>query len=86
MSAGGRVVSQRIAISGSGKYRGSDLESSDCEVDVAGSGAVVVRVSDLLDVEITGSGDVRYYGTPEVVESITGSGRLTSLGSRGDSA
>ncbi len=72
----GEVEEQEIKISGSGNYRARDLTSQNCYIKISGSGRGEVKVSDLLDVEIRGSGDIIYYGNPEVRSSIRGSGDL----------
>ena len=66
-----------VEISGSGRYLGEDLEASVGTVRVLGSGGAVVNVTDDLDVDVSGSGDVRYIGDPRVTESITGSGDIS---------
>jgi len=66
-----------VGINGSGSYRGADLTASTGTVEVAGSGSVVVNVSDDLDVSIGGSGDVEYIGDPAVTHSIGGSGDVS---------
>lgn len=37
---------------------------------------------ELLEVEIIGTSEVNYYGSPTVTENITGNGSLTSLGEK----
>jgi hypothetical protein len=66
-----------VEISGSGRYLGEDLEASVGTVRVSGSGGAVVNVTDDLDVDVSGSGDVQYIGDPRVTESITGSGDIS---------
>lgn len=64
------------AVSGSGEVDLSQVEARSANVDVSGSGEVVVQVSDRLDVTITGSGEVGFIGDPEVTSRITGSGEI----------
>jgi hypothetical protein len=66
-----------VEISGSGRYLGEALEAPVGTVRVSGSGEAVVNVTDDLDVDISGSGAVRYIGEPVVSESISGSGDIT---------
>jgi hypothetical protein len=64
-------------ISGSGNIFAFDLESNNCQVGISGSGNCEVFVNNQLDVQISGSGSVRYKGNPPVVNSrITGSGSV----------
>ena len=65
-----------LDILGSGSYRGYDLDANSADVRITGSGDAWILVSDLLRVRISGSGTVRYRGTPDVDVSITGSGRV----------
>lgn len=44
------------------------------------SGEATLRTSEVLDVTISDSGDVNYYGHPRIRQRITDSGKLTSLG------
>ncbi len=65
-----------LTISGSGTIHAYDLEQNNCIVNISGSGNMYVFVNELLDVHITGSGDVNYRGTPDVRTRITGSGSV----------
>ena len=78
----GAVYNQRIVLSGSGRYRASDLKSQTATVTINGSAEVELWAEHKLDARISGSGDVRYYGAPAVTQSVSGSGRLTSLGAK----
>jgi len=75
----GKVDSQEIEINGAGKYDGEDLESRQCEIRVSGAGSATVDVSELLDVEINGVGNVYYTGNPSVTQDISGLGKIRSL-------
>ena len=66
-----------LGISGSGRYAGEGLVASVGTVRVSGSGDAVVRVTDDLDVDVSGSGSVEYIGEPTVTESISGSGDIS---------
>ncbi len=72
----GRVDSQAVDISGSGRYQAEDLESQEAKVDVKGAGEATVNVTDKLDVRITGSGSVEYVGDPTISQEILGAGEL----------
>lgn len=72
----GEAVEQEVRINGSGDYRAADLLSVETDVNISGSGNSTVNVSDFLRAEIRGSGDIIYYGDPEVSSSIRGSGKL----------
>jgi hypothetical protein len=72
----GEAGSLDVSISGSGGFHGENLAVADAEVDVSGSGSVVVNATDSLDVSIGGSGSVRYLGDPVVTQSTGGSGSV----------
>ncbi len=65
-------------INGSGSIKARNASCDDVYADVSGSGDISVTVNDLLDVKISGSGSVEYWGSPEEVNSdISGSGKVT---------
>lgn len=73
---GGRATDQRIAISGAGDYRASELASDNARVAVSGAGKVVINVAQTLKVSISGAGSVEYVGDPKVTQEISGMGRV----------
>src|SRR4051812_14316677 len=72
----GTVGRLDVGLEGSGGGRLGDLAARTARVSVHGSGGVEVRVAERLDVEIQGSGAVRYHGHPTVNEIVDGSGDL----------
>ncbi len=76
----GEVKEQQITISGSGAYRDAGVKCDTADISVPGSGEADVRVGTLLKVRVSGSGNVRYSGKPQVETSITGSGRVRAAG------
>lgn len=76
----GTAPTQEIEILGSGNYYGSDLESENAEIKITGFGDATVWAKDTLDVAITGSGNLEYYGSPKVTQTMTGFGQVNSLG------
>ncbi len=73
----GDVELQTIQLNGSGKYHADALVSDFAVVKIAGSGDARLSVSEDLQVQITGSGNVTYDGYPDVVRNISGSGKLS---------
>lgn len=63
-----------VRIPGSGDVAGADLVARDATVEIRGSGTVTVHATGTLDARISGSGDVRYLGDPEVTSDVRGSG------------
>jgi len=74
----GRAKDLEVGISGSGRFLGEDLETSRAVVEVSGSGAAVVTVTDDLDASVSGSGRISYAGDPpRVRREVSGSGAIT---------
>lgn len=79
---GGAVDTQRVTVEGSGEYNARALSTQTTDVTVASSGGAVVWAEEVLRIAISGSGDVDYYGEPQVTERILGSGGANNLGDR----
>ena len=77
VTIGGKVVRQKIDLSGAGSYEAADLVSSDALVSVSGAGKAVVNASNSLVVDISGAGKVEYLGEPKLKQSISGLGKVT---------
>jgi putative autotransporter adhesin-like protein len=73
---GGKVMAQKVAISGIGTYVAPKLASERAEVSIEGSGEVQLAASTTLAVRIAGVGNVRYQGNPAVTRSIQGIGSI----------
>jgi hypothetical protein len=70
ITVGGAVDQQDLAISGSGEYQAKDLQTKIASAEISGS--------DKLDAQLSGSGQLTYYGNPpEVTQEVSGSGRVT---------
>ena len=76
----GSVDSQTVVVSGVGDYEGGTLASIDAVVTVTSAASATVRVSDTLDVTISGPGTVFYIGDPVITSNITGGGSLQKIG------
>lgn len=72
----GAAPRQTIKITGSGGVDAAELAGAEVNVRTLGSGATSVWAEETLSVEIMGSGDVRYGGSPTVTSRSRGSGRL----------
>ncbi|MBI4731193.1 MAG: DUF2807 domain-containing protein [Chloroflexi bacterium] len=78
----GQVTSQRIGISGTGKYHAGDLQSEVVVIDISGAGEATLWVTESLDVTVSGTGQVDYYGRPQVSFDESGSGDINGLGDK----
>lgn len=80
VTASGTAGRLAIHVSGSGFVDTRELHAKNVEVRISGSGEVEVYATDVLDVTISGSGRVRYAGSPrDVHKSISGSGSIEPL-------
>jgi len=78
ITVGGTVEQQDLKISGSGEYLAKDLQTKVASAEISGSGNATVTVSDKLDAQLSGSGQLTYYGNPpQVTREVSGSGRVT---------
>ncbi len=77
---GGRAEEARLDIAGSGEVELAALEAARAEVRISGHGECELRVSDDLDVSISGFGRVRYHGDPHIRQTIAGAGSVQRLG------
>ncbi len=78
----GKAETHEVNISGSGDVQTAELRTANTRAAANGSGDAFVWALNALDVNITNSGNVAYYGTPAVTEKISGSGELTPLGEK----
>lgn len=73
---GGKVMAQKVAITGMGTYCAPKLVSERAEVAIDGNGEVQLAANNTLAVRIGGVGHVRYHGNPAVTRSIRGIGSI----------
>jgi hypothetical protein len=66
-------------ISGDGNIYTVGMPCQSATIRISGSGSISVYATDYLNVNITGSGDVRYKGSPAVTSQMSGSGTLIRL-------
>jgi hypothetical protein len=83
ITAAGQVQRLDVFLTGSGQVSAGDLESQAALVSLGGSGDVTLWVRDALDVSISGSGTVNYFGQPTVGKrDISGSGDINPMGDK----
>jgi hypothetical protein len=78
----GTVNTQRMNISGSCTNMSPSLRSQFASVEISGSSEATLWVTDHLDLDISGYGYIRYYGTPILTSDISGVGDVIPLGQR----
>jgi hypothetical protein len=75
----GRANQQNVTLSGTGSYQAGRLESSTATVRLSGLGSATVRVSEILDAVVSGTGSIEYYGNPRVSQRVSGLGSVRRL-------
>lgn len=78
----GEVEEQQVVVSGVGDYDGGDLPSRTAKVKTSANGKATVWVTDELEITVSDSGAVAFYGSPVVDQEVSGLGAVTPLGSK----
>lgn len=78
----GEVTNQALNMSGSGSYKAGDLKSATAVVESSGSTDVKLWVTGELTLDLSGSSDIGYYGSPAITQSNGGSATIQSLGDK----
>jgi len=80
LKATGVAKTVDASIDGSGHIDLAGLAAPKAKASISGSGAIDVNATDSLDASISGSGTVRYKGSPKnLAKSISGSGEISSI-------
>ena len=81
MNLQGEAQEADIRITGSGELNGSELSVQNCDIKISGSGGCRIRAEHSIEGRISGSGTIRYSGSPEVVNVQShGSGKAVKVG------
>lgn len=75
----GAIAAVDYDISGSGHVEALELQSSDVDIDISGSGRLDVNAEKKLAVSVSGSGTVRYKGSPSINQSSSGQAKVTKI-------
>ena len=78
----GEVMTSTIDISGAGNLKAADLKTQSTDISISGMGNATVWVTEQLTGNISGGGNVSYYGDPQTDFESTGMGQFKSLGSK----
>jgi hypothetical protein len=76
----GNIGTGRVSLSGSGNVDARDCAFGDIEVHASGSGRVELRALGKLDAELSGSSQLRYWGSPGLSTRTSGSARVSKAG------
>ena len=76
----GEAEEAKFSISGSGDVNALGLKTKKAEVSVSGSGDINVYATEALNVQIAGSGDIKYKGNPTSLQlNSSGSGSVKKV-------
>jgi hypothetical protein len=74
----GSVDRFEIDLSGASDLDARELHAKIVDLELSGAGDAEVWASDRLDAEVSGAGNVRYFGSPkEVHQDVSGAGNIT---------
>jgi hypothetical protein len=76
----GDVTRIRLNMSGSGRVEARELQALQADATISGGGSAVIRVRDVLRAILSGAGFLRYFGSPTVDQTVTGTGMVERLG------
>jgi hypothetical protein len=76
----GQATQATIDISGAGNVNAADLQIQTANVTISGLGGATLWVIDQLTGNISGAGNVSYYGNPQANTNSPGIGKFQSLG------
>lgn len=80
MNIGGSTESAKFNIAGSGDVRAFEFHIDELKCDIAGSGDIEAYVNNSININVAGSGKVRYKGNPtDITRSIVGSGSIQKV-------
>jgi hypothetical protein len=76
----GKATKVSLEVSGAGNIDAHNLTAQDVNVQLTGSGNILVNATKTLDTKITGNGNIKYVGDPDKVDqTIMGSGKIERL-------
>lgn len=78
----GQASSATINLSGAGSINAPDLQLKTANVTISGLGGATLWVTDQLTGNVSGTGSVSYYGSPQTNVKSSGLGSFKSLGSK----
>lgn len=76
ISYSGEVIKHAFQNAGEVTLNAFPLMTQETTIDISGIGDCQVTASDLLDVTITGTGNVFYQGAPQIIPDISGVGEI----------
>lgn len=78
----GIAASQTASFQGGSNYDAEELRSDSVRLKIEGAVSATVWATELLDLDLNGAYDVKYYGSPSLTQSIKGVGSVESMGDK----
>lgn len=75
----GNAEEQEVNISGAATFDGTKLPGKTGNIRIKGAGIAWTKVSDTLNIEISGLGEVKYCGKPTITKKVSGTGSISQL-------
>ena len=82
ISVAGTADQVNVEISGAGSVEAGDLQCQIANINISGMGSATVWATDELIGEISGGGNIMYYGTPTTDTKKSGVGKFEPLGDK----
>ncbi len=79
---GGQVGRQEISLSSTGKYQADGVKSQSAQVTIRSSGDATLWVTGRLDASISSSGNIKTYGSPQITQHLSSSGKVVGMGNK----
>jgi hypothetical protein len=76
ISINGDCEDAHLKITGSGNIYSSDFVTNSASIIISGSGSAFTTIEEYLNGLISGSGNIYVSGNPDIVQTVTGSGRI----------
>jgi hypothetical protein len=78
----GLVGKQKISLSSSGNYTAGEVKSQTAQVELSSLGSATLWVTDTLTGQISSSGNINYYGSPQVDIQTSSMGKAVAKGNK----
>jgi hypothetical protein len=75
----GEAADQVADVQGASHYRAGDLQSAEAYIEISGASDAELRADESLQVDASGASNVRYYGSPQVSQQLSGASDLEHL-------
>jgi len=73
----GRAKTVKIHLSGTGEIAAKNLLAQNVKAHLSGAGHIVVNAENTLDVDVSGVGNLSYYGNPKILnQHVSGLGKI----------